>query len=199
MHQIPKLKWFSSRLAFVFTQSIEAGVLSREWRCSWSSAHRRCSNYIWVINDLIAYKGASYIRDLTVHYSGIIMGVMASQITSLTIVYSTIYSGADQRKHQSSASMVFVWGIHWWPVNFPHKWPVTWKMFPSDDIIMICITHVLTVQSGTSIYPQISTLYTLTCFEENQKYIWISHFLSMRSHMQLKYFSMHDQAVVFPT
>ena len=41
-------------------------VLSREWRCSWSSADRRCSNYIWVINNLIAYWGASYIRDLTV-------------------------------------------------------------------------------------------------------------------------------------
>ena len=41
-------------------------VLSREWRCSWNSADRRCSNYIWMIDNLIAYKGASYIRDLTV-------------------------------------------------------------------------------------------------------------------------------------
>ena len=41
-------------------------VLSREWRCSWSSADRRCSNYIWVINNLIAYSGAAHIRDLTV-------------------------------------------------------------------------------------------------------------------------------------
>ena len=46
------------------------------------------------------------------HYSDVIMGVMASQITSLTIVYSTVYSGADQRKHQSSASLAFVRGIH---------------------------------------------------------------------------------------
>ena len=45
------------------------------------------------------------------------MGTMASQITSLTIVYSTIYSDADQRKHQSSASLAFVRGIHRWPVN----------------------------------------------------------------------------------
>ena len=43
-------------------------VLSWEWRCSWSSADRRCSNYIWVINNLIAYYSASYIRDLTVHF-----------------------------------------------------------------------------------------------------------------------------------
>ena len=64
------------------------------------------------------------------------MGTIASQITSLTIVYSSVYSGADQRKHQSSASLAFVWGIHRGPVNSPHKWPVTRKMFPFDDVIM---------------------------------------------------------------
>ena len=63
------------------------------------------------------------------------MGV-ASQITSLTIVYSTVYSGADQSKHQSPASLAFVWGIHRGPVNSPHKGPVTRKMFPFDDVIM---------------------------------------------------------------
>ena len=64
------------------------------------------------------------------------MGTMTSQITSLTIVYSTVYSDADQRKHQSSASLAFVRGIHRRPVNSPHKWPVTRKMFPFDDVIM---------------------------------------------------------------
>ena len=61
---------------------------------------------------------------------------MASQITSLTIVYSTVYSGADQRKHESSASLAFVRGIHWWPVHFLHKGPVMRKMFPFDDVII---------------------------------------------------------------
>ena len=65
------------------------------------------------------------------HIGGIIMSAMASQITSLTIVYSIAYSSADQRKHQSSASLTFVRGIHWWPVNSPHKGPVTRKMLPS--------------------------------------------------------------------
>ena len=66
------------------------------------------------------------------------MSAIASQTTSLTIVYSTVYPGADQSKHQSSsASLAFVWGIHRWPVNSPHKWPVTRKMFPFDDVIMI--------------------------------------------------------------
>ena len=64
------------------------------------------------------------------------MGAMASQITSLTIVYLTVYSGADQRKLQSSASLAFVRGIHRRPVNSPHKWPVMRKMFPFDDVIM---------------------------------------------------------------
>ena len=71
-----------------------------------------------------------------IHYLDVIMGAMASQITSLTIVYSTIHSAAAQRKHQSSASLVFVRGINRWPVNSPHKWPVTRKMFPFYDVIM---------------------------------------------------------------
>ena len=115
-------------------------MLSGEWRCSWSSADRRCANFIWVINNLIAYYSASYIRDLTVvaeirmlqerrissigfvlllrrhhpevvpsmHYSDVLMGAMASQITSLRIFYSTVYSGTDQRTHQSSTSLAFV-------------------------------------------------------------------------------------------
>ena len=70
------------------------------------------------------------------HYNDVIMSVMVSQITSLTIVYSTVYSGADQRKHQSSAPLAFVRIIYRWPVNSPHKWPVTRKMFPFDDVIM---------------------------------------------------------------
>ena len=70
------------------------------------------------------------------HYDDVIMGTIASQITSLTSVYSTVYSDADQSKHQSSASLAFVWGIHRGPVNSPHKWPVTRKPFPFDDVIM---------------------------------------------------------------
>ena len=68
------------------------------------------------------------------------MGTIASQITSLTVVYPTIYSDVDKRKHESSASLAFVWGIYRGPVNSPHKWPVTQKMFKTflfDDVIMI--------------------------------------------------------------
>ena len=66
----------------------------------------------------------------------IIMSVMASQITGIYIVCSTVGSGADQRKHQSSTSLAIVQGIHRWLVNSLHKRLVTWKIFPFDDVIM---------------------------------------------------------------
>ena len=56
------------------------------------------------------------------HYDDVIMGAMASQITSLTIIYSIVYSDADQRKHQSSASLAFVWGIHRWIPRTNGQW-----------------------------------------------------------------------------
>ena len=74
---------------------------------------------------------------LSNHYNDVIMGTIASQIISLTIIYSTVYSDTDQRKHQSSASLAFVRGIHRGPVNSPHKRPVTRKIFSFDDVIMI--------------------------------------------------------------
>ena len=78
----------------------------------------------------------TWANDDPFHYNDVIMNAMASQITGVSIIYSTICSGADQRKHQSSASLVFVRGIHWWPLNSPHKGPVTRKIFPFDDVIM---------------------------------------------------------------
>ena len=73
--------------------------------------------------------GRHGIGNHRLHYSDVMMDAMASQITSLTIVYSTVHSGTDQRKHQSSASIAFVRGIHRWRVNSPHKGPVTRKIF----------------------------------------------------------------------
>ena len=49
---------------------------------------------------------------------------------------SRLFTQRFQRKHQSSASLAFVWGIHRWPVKSPHKWPVARKMFPFDDVVM---------------------------------------------------------------
>ena len=67
------------------------------------------------------------------YYNDVTMGSMASQITSIAIVYSAVYSRAHQRKHQSCVSQAFV------RVNSPHKWPVTRKMFPFHEVIMMTL------------------------------------------------------------
>ena len=82
------------------------------------------------------------------HHSDVIMSAIASQITGVSIVCSTVCSGADQRKHQSSASLTFVRGIHRWPVDSPHKGPVTQKMFPFNDAIIFDAFFVVNVNKS---------------------------------------------------
>ena len=81
------------------------------------------------------------------------MSAMASQITSVSIVYSTVYSGVDQRKYQSSASLASVSRIHRWQVNYPHKGSVTQKMFPFDDVIMSMLNYTFIYFSTDSKAP----------------------------------------------
>ena len=95
------------------------------------------------------------------HYIDVIMSTIASQINSLTIVYSTVYSGIDHRKHQTSASLAFVKGIHRWPVNSPHKGPVTRKMFPFDDVIMLMWCQC----NGNGLDQLINYIMNECCFE----------------------------------
>ena len=80
------------------------------------------------------------------------MGAIVSQIASLMIVLSTVYSDTNQRKHQSSTSLAFVRWIHRGPVNSPHKWPVTRKMFPFDDIIMVAKKVHLMEHNGIKLW-----------------------------------------------
>ena len=86
----------------------------------------------WLHNALLGF----------IHDSNVIMSAMTSQITGVSSVCSAVCSCANQRKRKSSASLAFVRGIHQWPVDSPHKGPVTRKMFPFDDI-MGCVNHVL--------------------------------------------------------
>ena len=69
--------------------------------------------------------------------------VAAAATVVVTVAVATSTSDA-QRKHQSSTSLAFVRGIHRWPVNSPHKGPVTRKMFPFDDVIMMDEFHDVT-------------------------------------------------------
>ena len=70
--------------------------------------------------------------DIYTHYSDVIMSVIMSQITGVSMVWSSVCSGTDQ----SSASLAFVRGIHQWPMDSPHKGPVKRKIFSFDDVIM---------------------------------------------------------------
>ena len=115
-------------------------ILSRKHSCSWVSIGSLEAVVHDGVSSSTATRSGSHCDVVTTwmikHYTDVITGAMASQITSLTSVYSTVYSGADHRRIQSSASLAFVWEIHRWPVNSPHKWPVTRKMFSFDDVIM---------------------------------------------------------------
>ena len=102
------------------------------------------------------------------------MSAMASQITSLMIVYPTDYSGIDQRKRQSSATLAFVLGIHRSPVNSPRNGPVTRKMLPFDDVIM-CLTFFQGVYNNRTSYWQNKQnpnrmLYTIIFFKQMWKW-----------------------------
>ena len=70
------------------------------------------------------------------HCSNVIMGAMAFQIIDVSFLYSTVYSGPNQRKHQSSVPLALLGEIRRWPVNFLHKRTVTGKMFQFDIVIM---------------------------------------------------------------
>ena len=71
-----------------------------------------------------------------VHYSDVTMRLMTSSINIVSSICSTICFGGHQRKHQKSASLVFMRGIHRWPVDSPHKGPITRKMFRFDDVLV---------------------------------------------------------------
>ena len=106
------------------------------WWSSWQEASMGADNGLAPNGQqTIAWINHNPVR-CRIHYSDVIMNAMAPQITGVWIVYSTVHSGADQRKHQSTASLAIVRGIHLGPVNSPHKGSITRKMFPFDDVIM---------------------------------------------------------------
>ena len=149
-------------------------------RCSWSIAYLRCSNYSFILHltlgfNILRKDNCKQRREIfcfgiwcviywkfygaynnTPHYDDIIMSAVASQITSLTIVYSTVYSGADQGKHQSSAWLAFVRVIHrglhrgpaqtasdadnvsiWWR----HNDFIMWDVFRTHALNNVCFWH----------------------------------------------------------
>ena len=127
-HYFPHYSYIIWKLRHI--KSPATGVIVPQFVQTYTKIHINVSSY-WPFVRKIQFWSV-----YCCHYNDVIMGTIASQITSLTIVYSTIYSEADQRKHQSSASLAFVRGIRRGPVNSPHKWPVMRKMYPFADVIM---------------------------------------------------------------
>ena len=99
---------------------------------------------LWIYN--VSYSPLSY--PVPTHYTDVIISAKTSHITGVSMVCSAVCSGADQRKHQSSATLAFVRGIHRW---FPSQRPVTQKMFPFDDVIMP-VTHHPSGSSRENVY-----------------------------------------------
>ena len=79
------------------------------------------------------------------------MSALEYQITGVSTVRSAVSSGADQSKYQSSASLAFTWWNHRWPVDFPHKGPVTRKMIQFNDVIMLLILPAVYVKYSADI------------------------------------------------
>ena len=150
---------FSEILIEIYTFSFKKmhlKMLSGKWRpfCLGLNV------FLWPIDVLYG------LPILNIHYNDVIMTTIASQITSLTVVYSIVYSDADRRKHQSSASLAFVRGIHRGPVNSLHKWPVTRKMFPFDGVIMqrMCCSCELDLRETKCLQPEgVKAFTTLPC------------------------------------
>ena len=94
-----RVRWYNSRYISVKIES--TWLLLMSWHLFRTSASA---------TEMLTWANTS--TNEMIHYSDVIMGTMASQITSRMIVYSTVYSGADQRKHQNSASLAFVRVIH---------------------------------------------------------------------------------------
>ena len=104
---------------------------------NWPVPNNSKTNSVCNLWDVLYVK---HLKKNLPHYNDVIMSAMASKITSLTIVYATVYSGADQ--HQSSVSLAFSRGIHRWPVNSLHKRPKMLKKFPFDDVIIIFLVGI---------------------------------------------------------
>ena len=106
-------------------------VLSREWRCSWSSADRRCSNYIWVINNFIAYSAAAYIRGLTVFYWYLVIGRIRLSVSTVNRTYelSRITHVTPFRKYGKHSTGPSTYG----------PWTRTYsKLFSCKPLLMVC-------------------------------------------------------------
>ena len=124
-------------------------MLSWEWRCSWGSADRRCSNYIWVINNFIAYQGASYIRDITVstvgsYYDAVQYGMILLTATEIDTQTMNLQKTSLQRK---------LWNVYF--DYFEENWPYydSSALTHWGRVTNICIDYLTIINSDKGLSP----------------------------------------------
>ena len=144
---------FHFQITCLIMKSAEV-LKARDWRLrlSYRSA-------VWQAPGISAARlhvNAQCNRSVLNHFSDVIMGAVASKITGVSMVCSTVCSGADLRKHHSSAPQSFVTGIHRRPVNSPHKGPVMRKNFPFDDITIYKFSRALSWKTSLCLESNIS-------------------------------------------
>ena len=152
-----QVKSYQRQMNFVISPAqskTEVAFCMFNWVFAWIGISNQTPDIIFTQPDVYGAYCAVFVtgaRQLMIRpYNDVIMTVMASQIPASRLFTQPFIQGADRRKHQSSAPGAFVRGIRRWPVNSPHKWPVTRKMFPFDDIIMriICVLRFFLLSAG---------------------------------------------------
>ena len=85
---------------------------------------------LWALQSSIFYT--------RVHYSDVIKGAMTSHHPHDCLL-NRLFRRRTTNTPKLYTSLAFVRGIHRWPVNSPHKWPVTRNIFPFDDVIILLL------------------------------------------------------------
>ena len=143
--------------------------------CQWSSLCLMISvahDEVWLREVRVSHW--PHRQFLFVHYIDGIMTTMASQITSLTVVYSTVYSDADQRKHQSSALLAFVWVIHrgrWFPRTKGQLRGKCFHLMTSSWVLLKSVVYFLSFRLADVIYSVICFTRNIQC-TVNVKFLW---------------------------
>ena len=139
----------------------------------------KCMNSLYLCDSEVSILASStkkswHRNTFCMYYSDVIMSAIASQIIDVSIVCSTVCSGADQRKHQSSVSLAFVRGIHRWPGDSPHERSVTQEMFLRDDAIMLLALCEMIPQAEEPAMQWKSDSWEVVCDKDRLSGYWIA-------------------------
>ena len=145
-----KLQWNRNRNGYIFIQenAFENAVCEMVYilfRPQRMNSLYLCDSDVSILAS--STKKSWHQNTFCMYYSDVIMSAIASQIIDVSIVCSTVCSGADQRKHQSSVSLAFVRGIHRWPGDPPHERSITQEMFLCDDALMLLALYEMIPQA----------------------------------------------------